>query len=141
MLQAVILNASRRPPRPGCGALFRKAATRKPTEAHRPETLNPKPYSSNLKFETLNPKPAAYWQKAQPLIKREARMPWQGFTNYREPKSIGRSETSPWDLGAHPEVHTHRGGVGSSRVVWSRGGIEGIRIGTSDRFGRGRGEL
>ena len=35
----LILNASRRPPRPGCGTVFRKAATRKPTT----ETLNPKP--------------------------------------------------------------------------------------------------
>ena len=49
-LVVLILNASRRPPRPGCGALFRKAATRKPTKAHRPETRNSKP-------QTLKKKP------------------------------------------------------------------------------------
>ena len=54
---------------------------------------------------------------------------------YREPKSIARSETSPRDLGAHPEVHTEEGG-GLNQPVMEGGGHwgEGIRIGTSDRF-------
>ena len=46
---------------------------------------------------------------------------WVGLP-YREPKSIGCGEIPPQD----------RGGGGGNR---------GIRIGTSDRFGRGRGEL
>ena len=53
----IILKPSRRPPRPGCGALFRKAATRKPTKAHRPETRNSKPQALKLKPSTRNPKP------------------------------------------------------------------------------------
>ena len=58
-LDPIFLNASRRPPRPGCGcgALFRKAATRKPSKAHRPETRNCKPQTVKLKPSTRNPKP------------------------------------------------------------------------------------
>ena len=55
---------------------------------------------------------------------------------YSEPKSIEGDEISPWHLGAHPEVHTEEGGVigGVAEAgIKSRGG-------TSDRFGRGRGE-
>ena len=55
---------------------------------------------------------------------------------YRQPKSIGGGETSPPDLGAHLWVHTRWG----YREGIKRWGIEGIRIGTFDRFGRGRGE-
>ena len=70
-------------------------------------------------------------------------------TALQEPKSIGRIETSPWDLGAHPEVHKEEGGASSSPVGRrgvnekgiTRWGIEGIRLGASDRFGRGRGEF
>ena len=56
----------------------------------------------------------------------------------------GRSGTSLWDVGAHPEVHAEKGQavlfetVAGKRI--KRWGMEGIRIGTSDRFGRGRGE-
>ena len=53
------------------------------------------------------------------------------------------------NLGANSWVHREEGGGGSvgpfSGVgLWGgikRWGIEGIRIGTSDRFGRGRGEF
>ena len=56
-------------------------------------------------------------------------------------------EAKLWNFGAHIEVHTERGG-GSNRGFgggghWEgikRWGIEGIRLGTSDRFRRGRGE-
>ena len=57
--------------------------------------------------------------------------------SHRQPKSIGGGETSPPDLGAHLWVHT-QGASGEGTKRW---GIEGIRRGTSDRFGRGRGEL
>ena len=68
--------------------------------------------------------------------------------SHRQPKSIGGGETSPPDLGAHLWVHTEAtrppppprwwfGGVGVSGEGIKRWGIEGIRIGTSDRFGRG----
>ena len=70
--------------------------------------------------------------------------------SHRQPKSIGGGETSPPDLGAHLWVHTEGTppppprwpfcGVGVSGEGIKRWGIEGIRIGTSDRFGRGRGE-
>ena len=61
-------------------------------------------------------------------------------------------ETSPPDLGAHVWVHTEEpppptmvtlrgGGQGVSGEGIKRWGIEGIRIGTSDRFGRGRSEF
>ena len=70
--------------------------------------------------------------------------------SHRQPKSIGGGETSPPDLGAHLWVHTEAapppphdgvfvGGVSGEGI--KRWGIEGIRIGTSDRFGRARGEL
>ena len=42
----------------------------------------------------------------------------------REPKSIERSETSPYDLGAHPEVHIEEGAGGGGSfggVVTGRG--------------------
>ena len=62
---------------------------------------------------------------------------------YREPKG---DEISPQDLGAQ-----RRGGDGVSGTLSlgvgvigegiKRWGIEGIRTGTSDRFGRGRGEF
>ena len=45
----VLVLVSRRPPRPGCGAFFRKAATRKPTKAQSPETRNSKPQTLKLK--------------------------------------------------------------------------------------------
>ena len=51
---------------------------------------------------------------------------------HKQPKSTGGGETSPLDPGA---------GVGVSGEGIKRWGIEGIRIGTSDRFGRGRGEF
>ena len=62
-----------------------------------------------------------------------------------EGNPFGGGETSPPDLGAHLWVHTegpHDGNfaVGVSGEGIKRWGIEGIRIGTSDRFGRGRGE-
>ena len=69
--------------------------------------------------------------------------------SHRQPKSIGGGETSPPDLGAHLWVHTEGPppppgpfcGVGVSGEGIKRWGIEGIRIGTSDRFGQGRGEF
>ena len=44
-------------------------------------------------------------------------------------------------MGSHRATPPHDGcGVGVSGEGIKRWGIEGIRIGTSDRFGRGRGE-
>ena len=66
--------------------------------------------------------------------------------SHRQPKSIGGGETSPPDLGAHLWVHTEAPPP-PPQWLWvsakgiKRWGIEGIRIGTSDRFGRGRGEF
>ena len=68
------------------------------------------------------------------------------------PKSIGRRRNftaGPWGsfMGSHrgdPPPPPHNGnfaGWGVSEEGIKRWGIEGIRIGTSDRFGRGRGEL
>ena len=71
---------------------------------------------------------------------------WGGESpSHRQPKSIGGGETSLPDLGAHLWVHTEAPPPPPKRVVWRGGsgegikrwGIEGIRIGTSDRFGRG----
>ena len=61
-----------------------------------------------------------------------------GGTPYRQPKSIGGGEISPQDLGAlsHPPPTLKQLGWEGIKV-----GNRGIRIGTSDRFGRGRGEL
>ena len=60
----------------------------------------------------------------------------EGGPSHRQPKSIGGGETSPPDLGAHLWVHTERP---PPPMMARRGwvGIGEIRIGTSDRFGRG----
>ena len=75
----------------------------------------------------------------------------RGGASHKQPKSAGGGETSPLDPGAHLWVHTERdpprpptmvtlrGGVSGEGI--KRWGIEGIRIGTSDRFGGCRGEL
>ena len=61
--------------------------------------------------------------------------------SHAQPKFFGGGETSPPDLGAHLWVHTE-GPPPPTMALWDwRWGIEGIRIGTSDRFGRGRGEF
>ena len=44
-------------------------------------------------------------------------------------KSIGRSETSPWDRGAHPEVHTEE------CVGVKQGGLEDHWVGRGLRGG------
>ena len=64
------------------------------------------------------------------------------FPAHRQPKSIGGGETSPPDLGAHLWVHTEGTPHNGNFEGWGSmaRGLEGIRIGTSDRFGRGRGE-
>ena len=58
--------------------------------------------------------------------------------SHRQPKSIGGGETSLPDPEAPPTMVVLRGGVSGEGI--KRWGIEGIRIGTSDRFGQGRGE-
>ena len=68
--------------------------------------------------------------------------------SHRQPKSIGGGELHRRTLGLiygftqrHPPP-PHDGGLGGvSGEGIKRWGIEAIRIGTSDRFGRGRGEL
>ena len=65
-----------------------------------------------------------------------------GLPSHRQPKSIA----GPWRsfMGSHrgtPPPPRHDGSFAGCGEGIKRWGIEGIRIGSSDRFGRGRGEF